>query len=402
MLSEMFFVDHYRAPFYSLFLPLVVNLAGGNGALIRTPVFFEKAFFVIAIQMVFGVAGMLLLYRSLEILKLNYKFRVFLVLFLVTNLIIFSWERLLLTESLATFFLIMTFYLTVKILLNPKAVHFFWYLLIAVCALMLRPFSIGMPLIPLLIIIFYHKKKSVILLSIAVILLYGSVIKTYSTLNFKRFQFYGLSRAGDINALGKILLYRLPLEAGKNEKFTYDRVSDYTSLPRDPHPFRFLEQYNLQFEESVPDLLELKTFSRKVITASLSLYLLKSTEELPGGLASVSEKIMVPPAGANLESKILNIGFMISRYMQYVFFLIFIFFPVSIFSFIRKPTEKSAAMLVAGCVSFYQILFSVYIAHGEYGRLIVPAQPMIYLFSLYYLKVTVVNLPSLFKNTHKK
>ena len=301
------------------------------------------------------------------------------------NIVIFSWERLLLTESIATFFVILLFYLSVKILIEPKPIHFCYYLITCVLSLMLRPFSIGLPIIPMLIAIFYHKKVKVIYFSIAVLLIYLSFVQLYSYLNYKRWGYYGVSRASDINMLGKILLYKLPIDAGKDEKFIYEKVADYTSVERDPHPFRFLEHYNLLSEDDIVKLLPLKKFSQKVIMANLPTYMLQSTKQLPGALTEVSEKVIILPWKGNLSSMIFNIDLLIARYFQFLFYLIFIFSFFQLREFIKAKTVISSAMLIALGISLYQVIFSVYIAHGEYGRLIVPAQPIMYLFSFYWL-----------------
>lgn len=385
MLGEFFFANQYRAPVYSILLAFMVNTLGEANAAIFSGPFMTSVFYVIYLQMVIGILGLVILYRTLKILKLNFLHSLYFVLFIGTNIVIFSWERLLLTESLAVFCLTLFFYLTVKILDNARYIFFVLFLMLSVFTLMLRPFNIGLPVIPLFIAVLFHRKRRVTVFALMVLVLYFCFIRIYSTYNFKRWGYLGVSRAGDLNLLGKILEFRLPVSAGQSEQYIYNLVVNYQSRERDPHPFRFLEYYNLLAVSDIPKLLPLKNFNRKVIMANFPTYLLKSAAHLPGAITEVSEKLIILPVNQSFASLVFNLNLMASRRLQLLFYLIFIFFPASLFQFLKARTILNSALVLAAGMSLYQIIFSVFIAHGEYGRLIIPAQPIMYFFCFYYL-----------------
>ena len=384
MLKEFFFVNNSRTPVYSLLLTVVVNGLGLPNTPVLSWLFFEKVLYMIPFQMIMGLLGLLILYHTLRLLKLNPILSLMFILFIGTNIIIFSWERLLLTESLATFSLILLVYISVKIFYKPGFIFFFIFLFLSIFSVMLRPFNIGLPVIPLIITILIHRKIKVAVYIIIILLLYSGFIHIYSVKNQQRLGFYGISQVSDINLLGKILEYRLPLSAGIEEKSIYDMVSEYQMLRRDSNPFRFLEYYNLIDEESIPKLLQLKKFGYSVISANLPEYLLKSTLLLPGALMDVSEKIIILPPEMSTTSRIFNINLEISRSVQIIFFLIFIFSGISVIGFLKKPSIINSTLTLAAGISLYQIALAVFTSPGEYGRLIVPAQPVMYFYSFYW------------------
>lgn len=386
MLREHLFVDHYRAPVYSLFIAELVYISGAPNAKIMSGPFFEKIGYVIPVQMAVGIFGLLILFHTLKILKFSSLLSLLFTLFIGTNIIIFSWERLLLTESFATFVLIALFFLSVKIFQKPRFIFFTLFLFLSVFSVTLRPFNVGLPAVPLFVMMLYHRKLRIVIYAGLVLFLYAVFIHVYSSVNLARWGFYGISRSSDINMLGKILEYKLPVDAGKDEKYIYSLVVDYQSQERDPHPFRFLEHYNLLNDSDIPKLIPLKKFGYQVIWANLPLYLLKSTELLPGALMDVSEKLVIMPPNINLISLMFNLDLAIARFVQIVFFPIFIFSFISLFQFLKSRTVLHAVMISAALISLYQIIFSVFIGHAEYGRLILPAQPVMYLFSFYWLK----------------
>lgn len=385
MLKESLFVDHYRAPFYSLFLVSVVNLLGAPNAPLLSGSFIEKINYVIPFQMGIGILGLIILYHCLMLLKIKRIISLLFVLFIGTDIIIFSWERLLLTESFAVFIIILNFYMTIKIIQKPRFIFFILLFLLSVCSVMLRPFNVGLPVIPLLVAVFYHRKIKVVIYCAIVLLFYTGLLHLYSSANYARWGYYGISRASDINMLGKILDYRLDISAGKEEKFIYDLVADYQSQKRDPHPFRFLEHYNLIGEENIPSLIPLRKFGYQVIGANLPVYMKKSSVQLPNALLDVSDKLVILPSNANPVSRLFNIGLSFNRFTQTFFFLIVIFGWIPVIQFVKKPTVFNAVYTLAVLISFYQIIFSVFIGHGEYGRLILPSQPLMYFLFLYPL-----------------
>ena len=130
----------------------------------------------------------------------------------------------------------------------------------------------------------------------------------------------------------------------------------------------------------------MKIFSYQVIGANLPEYLAKSTVLLPRALLDVSEKLVIMSPNLNLISLMFNLNLTVVRYAQIVFFLIFIFSFVSFIQFLKSRTLLYAVLILASLTSLYQIIFSVFIGHAEYGRLIVPVQPIMYFFSFYWLK----------------
>jgi hypothetical protein len=201
----------------------------------------------------------------------------------------------------------------------------------------------------------------------------------------KRYGLYDISTATNIVMLGKILDFELPIEAAKDETFFYQAVADYRQKKLEKNPFRFMEHVDILSEEKLPLIIKLKDFDRKVILPNLSTYLWRSVCQIPGALLDTSEKIILLPPKTSLTADFFRGLFLFYKYLQYLFFLTAIFAPLSFYQFLQKPNFQSAFLSILATISLYQIVFSVFFGYAEFGRLISPAQPVMYLFSFYWL-----------------
>ena len=376
-------VGDYRTPVYPLFLHLVTFLSGSPNAPILSQPFFNAMFYTIIIQSVLGLCSLIILYKSLRLLKLNIKLAYAFTLFTGVNIILFSWERLLLTESMAIFILISVFFVILKILENPKFTYFLILFCLLLTQVMLRPIYVAFPIIPLFIIPFLLGKKRVLTYSLLVVVVYFITLSIYAKINYRLYGVHSITRASDITMLGKILDFKLPIENAKDERFYYEAVTKYRQEGRELNPFRFLEYNDLIRKDRLLLLLKLNDFDAKVLTAVYPEYIGKSLLRIPGSLLDTSEKIIVTAGSNNFLDFLFKILFQFYKYLQFSFLIIFPCAPIAFFNFLKKPSYESAIVSILGGISLYQIIFAVFFGYSEFGRLICIAQPMMYLFSFY-------------------
>lgn len=405
-----FIINEERTPMYPLFLNITAFFSGGFASSIFSPSFLKAMTWVMFIQSILGVLSLIILYKTLLEIKIKPIFASLFTLFISLNIIVFGWERILMTEALTTFWLITTTFLAVKILklqYHPKLRSscgvlrsYFYFLLLFLLFLfgfLLRPFYLFFPPTVLIIICLHHRNKQTLIKSLLILLSFYLLVFFYIRHNTIHFKYSGVNQISEINLLGKILTLNLPIEAGKEIDLFYQKVKEYREINGEPMPFRFIER-------SIPDIHsepylfnDLRKFNYKVIFSNFPEYLAKSTRELPHGLLDVSEVIVLRNPSDNFLSLLFNVLFYICKRLQYLTLIILPAFPITLLLFITKVIQHHSkrsssceevershrlpTLTLFGAISFYQIFFSVFFSYGEFGRLISPAWPIIYLFS---------------------
>lgn len=385
MFSEKFFADDLRTPLYPVVMTLGLYLAGMlNSAMFSAP-FIWAMHKIIIFQSVAGIAALITLYLILAKLKFSPLFSLMFTIFIGLNPVVFGWERLLLPEALTAFFLITLSYSAIHILEKPSGIFFLTFFLLSVFGFLLRPVYILLPLpILLFIIIFNRFKRRIIFTTLFILIMYFGFIGIYVKGNIIKFDYPGISRAADINLLGKILQFNLPIESGKNEAVVYDAVSQYRESNQELHPWRFLDANAGTFLGNTPRLNSLSRFTKTVISHNLVTFVWRSFLQLPASVLDLSEKYILKPPYTDISSFAFNLLYHFYHNLQYLTLIVFIAYPLSLYKFMKTKNFHNASVLLIGTVVVYQIIFSVFFSYGEYGRLISPSQPLLYLFSFYW------------------
>lgn len=385
MFSGNFFADDFRTPVYPIVLTLPLYLTGMLLSPIFSAPFLRTMHQIIIFQSVLAVATLLILYLILKKLKLSPFSRLCFLLFISLNPIVFAWERLLLPESLTAFFLIALSLSALHILKKPSRIALFTFFLLSVFGFLLRPVYIFLPVPILLLIVFYHRfKKQIIFAAFLILAVYFSIIGIYVNANRMQFDYPGVSRASDINLLGKILTLNLPVESAKNESAVFEAVNQYREDNKELHPWRFLDTYAGTFYGNTSNLNSLSRFTKTVISHNLPTFVSLSTLALPASLLDISEKYILKEAGSDNLSFFFNLLFRFYHNLQYLTLIVFIAYPLSFYKFLKTRNFHNSSMLIIGTISLYQIIFSVFFSYAEFGRLISPSQPLLYLFSFYW------------------
>ncbi len=382
-----FIINDERTPIYPLFLSTFMKAQRLLGVPILSDEFFFGAKPIVFTQHAIGILSIILLFFILESLKVRKIYAFLFSLFMAVNPLIFFWERTLLPETLSSFFLLLITFIFIKGLEKKKTIYFFLFLPTFIFGFLLKPVYILLPVFLLVIIpVFYRTKKSFLFFFLASILSL-SIPYFYIKRNEASFGFRGINHSSDINLLGKILKFKLSVEEAKDIKYYYENIKDYRSKNENPMPYRFLEYYDTQIYNKKELLNLLPEFNFKVISANYKEFIVKSFQEFPKALLDTSEIIASKNVDTPLGIFFLGL-FELFKKLQYLYFLALLLFPISIFQFIRKSSFSYAAAMFLGIISVYQIFFSIFFSYGEFGRLIAPAQPIIYLFVVYELKTT--------------
>ncbi|OGG20028.1 hypothetical protein A3D03_06350 [Candidatus Gottesmanbacteria bacterium RIFCSPHIGHO2_02_FULL_40_13] len=374
-----------RTPFYLAFLHLGMILTGNHNPNYQSSEFYKGAYLITSLQTIFGILGISLIYLTLKKIRVNPQKALLFSLFLSLNIMIFSWEKILLTESLTIFLLILIFYIAVNLLIYNTKPYKLLLILCSMALFLLKPIYLGLPILFLIIYLSHNYQREKISFVIIFLIIYSTLPVSYIGYNFLERKYLGINHITDINMLGKIMQFNLSITNAQKFPYFYETLSDYRQKKLPQMPYRFLEYYDPEIYDHTEKLNTLAGFNSKVISSNLREFLTRSALQIPSAMLENSEIIntVIPPSGVT-NLIYLNL-FKLYSAIQYLTLISIPFLFISVFLFFRKRNNlKLAVIFLAGLISFYQIVLSVFFSYGEFGRLIVVVQPFLYLFTFYW------------------
>lgn len=371
-----------RTPLYLIYLHFGMSLAGNYNPIYQSEEFYKGAYLVTSLQTILGILSILLIYITLMKIKVNPQKALLFSLFLSFNIMIFSWEKILLTESLTIFLLILTFYVAVNLLISNTRPYKLLLIICSMTLFLLKPIYLGLPFLILFIYLLHNYQLAKIRFAAVFLIIYSALPLIYIGYNYLERNYPGINHTTDINLLGKIMQLNLPITNDNKFPYFYETLSDYRQKKLPLMPYRFLEYYDPQIYDHAEKLNSLSGFNANVISSNLISFLTRSALQIPSAMLDNSETItsVIPLSG--LTSFIYLFIFKFYKTVQYLTLVSIPFFIISIFLFLKKRNNiRLSVIFLAGLISFYQIVLSVLFSYGEFGRLIVVVQPLLYLFT---------------------
>lgn len=352
-------VDASRMPIYPLLITLPAYLSGRINTPAESPVFYKDMRLIVYLQLFIAVFSLGILYRLLYLagLNKNYAFT-FTMLALLLNTFSFASERYILSESLTASWLIITVYFSYLLLKKYTSKNLILLFFLLVFGFFLKPFYTLFPFLILGFVNIYHRQRKVLFSSLIILAVFTLVVFSWQKLNWQFYQYRGISRISDYNLLGVILVRNLNIENAKNNPL-YPSVVEYKQQNRELTPFRLMESVDYNYYKNTGLVNRMQQFNRQVIFADLPQYVIKSLAAIPQAQTE------------NLKP------------LSFLTLIVIPGFIWQIFEFWRKKELIVAFYLLIGAVSCYQIILTVFFSYGEFGRLLSPAWPFIYLFSFY-------------------
>lgn len=366
-----YIINDERTPIYPLFLSTIMKLQGILGISILSDEFFIGARLIVLVQHTIGMLSLILIFFILKSLKVKRTYAFLFTLIMAINPFVFSWERVLIPETISIFFLLFTVFIFIKGLEKGKTICFFLFLPSFIFGFLLKPIYILLPLFLLPLIPIYYRSRNSLLYAIFILFLYLLLPYLYIKQNESNFGYRGINHSSDINILGKILKYELPVESAKDVKYYYENIKDYRTKKEDPMPYRFLEYYDGQIYDKKELLNLLPSFNLKVIKANYKEFITKSFQEFPQALLDTSEIIASTDINTYLGVFFFLLYEIFTKF-QYLYFLAIIIFPFSVFRFLKKPTFENSTSLLLGTISVYQIFFPFFSLMGNSAASFLP------------------------------
>lgn len=389
-------ITPYRTPVYPLFLNAVMHAIGVGGTPFASPAFLWGSQFVAAIQMIIGAVAFTAFYQILTRVMPT-RARVLFAAFLLFDVFVIGWERTLLTEGLAISVSLIITTVLLHILIRPSVKKFILLWLLLTFGFLLRPSYAIYPAATLPVIAWYFRKQARVVFFACITLAATTLVPlAHARINYSNYGYFGIQYVGDINILGRILGFNLPVESAKNYAYFYTTVKDarakYNFIPTG---FQFLRQYDSNIWDKAYRFVELQGFNRTVIMNNLPTYAGKAIASIPEILLQVCDFTLVAPASTNILTHIVWWLQQAYGYTQYATIAVpFLWVPACII-FLVKPTRWNAILALIGTIATSQILLTAFVVYkdigGQYGRVLSVVQPHMYLF-LFLCAVTCLRM----------
>jgi hypothetical protein len=302
------------------------------------------------------------------------------IVFLLFDVWVVGWERTLLTEGLAISVSLVITAMILQILLQPTAKKFLVFFFLFTFGFLLRPSFILIPLASLPILAWHFRKQTrVVWYAIITLLAMVAVPAVYTTLNNIQFHYPGIQYVGDIDVLGKILEFHVPIDSAKNTAYFYTTVTDSRKTTNITMPFRFLERYDPAIYDKPYRFVQLHAFNQTVLQHTFPLYVVRSMGMIPEILLEVCDFTRVSATHPNFITKSVWVLQQVYGVAQYLTLLVPIVWLVSGSIFFVKPTKWNTLVFLIGTLAMSQIILTALTVYkdigGQYGRVISIVRP---------------------------
>ncbi len=389
-----FIINERRMPLYPIFMQTVMLFTGHFQEDISSDRFLKGALLIILTQHVIGILSLIIIRKTLQLLNIKKTWVEIFTILMALNVLLFQWERELLTESLGIFLLMLSVYYLIKTLKSPKNSNIILLFIALILNFLNRPIYIALPFILFPIVILTHHKIETLLKNLIMSFIYVLLIMAIIYHNRSTFGYNGVTRTQDLALLGKILHYNIPVAPAKNNDYFYQNIIEYKKLDGDSNPFIFLEYFDHEIYNKNYLFNQLKAFNSNVILNNLPEFLSKSVQDFPRAMTETADVKPLNRNNPGFLDDLFRFIYFLYKNLQLITFIILPAVPISIYLFFKHKTFANAAWASLGLISLYQILFSVFLDYEDFGRLMVVAQPIFYLYSFYCLGKIYAHLRS--------
>ena len=363
-------ISEFRTPLYPIFLASLSKLLG-----------FNDGSTIADIQQLVGVAGVIIFFSFL--IRMGFSRKTTLIFSLLTagNILVFYWERALVTEGLATTTFIMSLLIFAHTLQTPRTKNFILLWISYGINFLLRPAFVFLPVVTLPFLFIVFKRRSEKLKVFITLLMSCLVPALYIVGNTVYHEYKGIQHVGDIDVLGRILEFDTPIEAGKAYSYFYESVTDYRNRKGNPMPFEFINTYDDSMYVNTTRMNELQGFTRSVVLGNLPSYVTDAFATIPSAMTDVSPFIKISDDSI-VFLHIFFSGLLIFYRTLLPFTLVALFlYPIAMYLFIKEKSTKRILLATLGSVILCQIFLTVLVVYKEdYGRLFASIQPLLFVF----------------------
>lgn len=237
-------INPYRTPLYPLFTQGLFVVSGQPAGKFYTPEFFQVASLITTIQSTLSIAAFVLLFFALIFIGIPLRLSWIFILMTSCDYFVLLWERSILTEGLAIPWMIIVTAVALFMMRSRTLWRYVLLFLLFIIGFFLRPALLLVPIIISGILFFY---RHTVRRGIAILILLGAYLLVpfgYAKVNEYYHEYLGIQHVGDIDLLGKILEFQLPVESARSYEFYYNAVVASRNMSKKfPNPFELILQH---------------------------------------------------------------------------------------------------------------------------------------------------------------
>jgi hypothetical protein len=387
-------VNDWRTPVYPLFIQLPYFLSARQAPGLWSEQYYLGLTYITVTQLILGSITSVLFYLLSRQIFTNKYISLSLSIFYALNILIIFWDKMILTESLALFLIMIISLTGISLLKKVSTSKAFILLILFIIITFLRPVYILLPVPVLIFILLYQRNVKFLVISAAILLLYFFTVKGYINMNKKQNGYAGLSRIGDVNLFGKIFQNNLPTEGfGKYPRLNA-AVNSWKITERNPilltDPWAFIVKNPDYFswnpltgQGDVRAFNEFNQATREVIFSNLPKFFLDNIRLIPYSIIDDSSiTLFTQPANTKLIVLFRNIFIFLIK-MQFLLLISIPCFLIITIKTWKNSLRVNLPLILCGIIAFYQVIMSTYLSSNQYGRLITPALPFLYILTAY-------------------
>jgi hypothetical protein len=367
------FVDAWRTPVYPVFL-LAIEKATGLKDIGYQITPGDLSYAVLFIQSLIGIIHAGLFFLLLRRLIENTHISVVLALLFAIHPVVIGFERIISTESLAICWFTVFVFLAITLIKRVHPGLLFLFLGWSIFGAFLRPAFLPLPVFVLTYM--WLKRRTTASFGYALIccLLYGGICFLYIQMNGSINQYPGFTRISDINIVGKILQFNLPVNTLPSDNVFKQSVELYRLNNGAPDPWRFLEAYPMYYNPEYFN--QLSRAAKDVLFSAWREYSVLVLRQVPGAL---------------IDTKAHTIEWYFS-FLQSPFLLIIksVYLTSWIIRLVLLPSigilllfykKRRGIHLFLYALTGIYILMSVALSYDDFGRHLIVLEVLFYLFA---------------------
>jgi hypothetical protein len=378
-------ITPYRTPVYPIFLNAIMYIAGVGGSTFGSPTFLTGVAVVVAIQMLIGAIAFTAFCLVLTRLIPN-RTRLLFSTFLLFDVFVIGWEHTLMTEGLAISVSLAITTVLFHMLLGPTRKKFMLLWLLFAFGFLLRPSFIVYPIATLPLVAWYFRKRARTVFLACITLAAAAIVPlAYAGINYAQTGYFGIQFVSDIDVLGRILGFTIPVASAKQYTYFYTTVID--SRKKDvviPTGFQFLDQYDPSIYGKVYRFVELQAFNKTVILHNIPLYVTKAMGTIPEILLEVCDFTRVPASSPFIPTSVVWVLQQLYGLVQYATLAVPFLWIVTGSIFLIKPSRWNTLIALIGTIAMSQIVLMALMVYkdvgGQYGREISVIRPQMFLY----------------------
>lgn len=382
-------VNEWRPPLYGILITIPFVLSGNLDISIKSYTFFQILFNVTVLQVALGITGSVLLYFLFLRMNLPRYAAWLLSIVFAGNFFLLIWERLVLTMFSQYYLTILLALLLDRVIYKKNPMYIFLLTFVSICIAFIHPFLLGIPLIAIAVALRIPKRKTALAGIILSLFIYLASLGIYARANGTVTGYYGLSRIGTINLFGKILEYRLPIEAAEGKEPFYSSIRlFYYGNP-------YQDAWN--YFKSEPSMYETKNhaqfadITRTIIYANSLEYIRRSVANMPSVVAAQNSGAIDFHVIHQENEQFVKPWQNIYRSIQLLVWISIIGIPFIIALFLFRPEKKHAVLAFGALSILYSLFVTVFFTYDiyDYGRYMVTVQPFLWGITVYTILILV-------------